>query len=95
MTVTAIDNLGAQHAQGFVICVPDVKLGPAVVAKAKQNNLKLMTVDDRLVDGGGKPIPFPPLELYNPATHGKQAEDALEKFNEETGGIKMRKQGVV
>lgn len=34
-------------------------------------------------------------ELYNPATHGKQAEDALEKFNEETGGIKMRKQGVV
>src|SRR6218665_2039186 len=48
---TAIDTLGAQQAQGFIICVPDVKLGSAVVAKAKQNRLKLMTVDDRLVDG--------------------------------------------
>ncbi|KAB7604269.1 substrate-binding domain-containing protein, partial [Verminephrobacter sp. Larva24] len=54
--LTAIDNLGAQQAQGFIICVPDVKLGSAVVAKAKQNRLKLMTVDDRLVDGAGKPI---------------------------------------
>src|SRR6218665_1812485 len=51
--LTAIDNLGAQQAQGFIICVPDVKLGSAVVAKAKQNRLKLMTVDDRLVDGAG------------------------------------------
>ncbi|WP_236610675.1 substrate-binding domain-containing protein [Verminephrobacter aporrectodeae] len=54
--LTAIDNLGAQQAQGFIICVPDVKLGSAVVAKAGQNKLKLMTVDDRLVDGAGKPI---------------------------------------
>lgn len=26
---SAIDNLGAQGAQGFIICTPDVKLGPA------------------------------------------------------------------
>lgn len=54
--ITAIDNLGAQQAQGFIVCVPDVKLGPAVVAKARANNLKLMTVDDRLVDNKGKAI---------------------------------------
>ena len=54
--LSAIDNLAAQKAQGFIVCVPDVKLGPAIVAKAKQHNLKIMTVDDRLVDGAGKPI---------------------------------------
>ncbi len=54
--MSAIDNLGAQGAQGFVVCTPDVKLGPGIVAKAAANNLKLMTVDDRLVNADGKPI---------------------------------------
>ena len=53
---SAIDNLGAQGAQGFIICVPDVKLGPGIVAKAEANGLKLMTVDDRLVDASGNPL---------------------------------------
>lgn len=53
---SAIDNLGAQGAQGFIICVPDVKLGPGIVAKAAANDLKLMTVDDRLVNADGSPI---------------------------------------
>jgi L-arabinose transport system substrate-binding protein len=53
---SAIDNLGAQGAQGFIICTPDVKLGPGIVAKAAANDLKLMTVDDRLVDSAGNPI---------------------------------------
>ncbi len=54
--VAALDNLGAQQAQGVIICVPDVKLGTAVVARAKANNLKLMTVDDRLLGNDGAPI---------------------------------------
>src|SRR5688500_19790674 len=45
--LSAIDNLAAAGAQGFIICTPDVKLGPAIVTKAKANNLKLMTVDDQ------------------------------------------------
>lgn len=53
---SAIDNLGAQGAQGFIICVPDVKLGPGIVAKSAANSLKLMTVDDRLVGADGKPL---------------------------------------
>ncbi|GAA0614577.1 arabinose ABC transporter substrate-binding protein [Paenochrobactrum glaciei] len=49
----ALDNLGAQGAQGVIICTPDVKLGPGIVAKAAANDLKLMTVDDRLVNADG------------------------------------------
>lgn len=53
---SAIDNLGAQGAQGVIICTPDVKLGPGIIAKAEANGLKLMTVDDRLVGADGKPL---------------------------------------
>jgi L-arabinose transport system substrate-binding protein len=39
--LSAIDNLAAGGAQGFVICTPDARLGPAIVAKAD----------------GGRPLP--------------------------------------
>ena len=52
-TLSAIDSLAASGAKGFVICAPDVALGPAIVAKAKMNGLKVMTVDDRFVDAKG------------------------------------------
>jgi L-arabinose transport system substrate-binding protein len=51
--MTDIDNLAAQGAKGFVICTPDVRLGPAIAAKAAQDNLKFMTVDDRLIGSDG------------------------------------------
>ena len=54
--MAAIDNLAAQGAQGMIICTPDVKLGPGIAAKANADGLKLMTVDDRLVDASGKPL---------------------------------------
>jgi L-arabinose transport system substrate-binding protein len=54
--LAAIDNLGAQGAQGFVICAPDVRLGPAIQARAKRYNMKFVTVDDQLVDSSGKPL---------------------------------------
>ena len=44
--VSAIDNLAAQGAQGFVVCPPDVKLGPAIVAQAKRLKLKVIAVDE-------------------------------------------------
>ncbi|WP_426139655.1 substrate-binding domain-containing protein [Pseudomonas sp. DWP3-1-2] len=53
-TLSAIDSLAANGAKGFVICPPDVSLGPAIVAKAKANGLKVMAVDDRFVDADGK-----------------------------------------
>ena len=52
--LAAIDNLAAQGAKGFVICTPDVRLGPAINAKAQQAGLKFVTVDDQFVGPDGK-----------------------------------------
>lgn len=51
--LSAIDNLAAQGARGFVICAPDVRLGSAIVAKASGFGLKVMSVDDRFVASDG------------------------------------------
>ncbi|HOX38265.1 MAG TPA: arabinose ABC transporter substrate-binding protein [Candidatus Brocadiia bacterium] len=52
--MAAIDNLAANRTQGFIICTPDVRLGPAIAAKAKANGLKLLSVDDQFVGADGK-----------------------------------------
>jgi L-arabinose transport system substrate-binding protein len=52
--MAAIDNLAVAGAQGFVICTPDVRMGPAIVARAKLKGLKLVTVDDQFVGPDGK-----------------------------------------
>src|SRR5246127_830172 len=75
--MSAIYNLASQQAQGFVICVPDVKLGPAVVAKAAADHLKLMTVDDQLVDGKGVPISSVPHMGISAHEIGKQVGQAM------------------
>jgi L-arabinose transport system substrate-binding protein len=75
--MSAIDNLAAQKAQGFVICTPDVKLGPGIVAKAKADGLKMMTVDDRLVDGTGKPIASVPYMGISASEIGRQAGESI------------------
>lgn len=53
-TLAAIDNLAAQGAKGFVICTPDVRLGPAIVAKARSAELKYITVDDQFIGSDGR-----------------------------------------
>ncbi|HEX2853689.1 MAG TPA: arabinose ABC transporter substrate-binding protein [Opitutaceae bacterium] len=52
----AIDNLAAGGAQGFIICTPDTRLGPAIAAKAKASGLKLISVDDQFAGADGKPM---------------------------------------
>jgi L-arabinose transport system substrate-binding protein len=54
--LSAIDSFAANGAQGFVVCTPDTKLGPAIVQRAKQANLKLISVDDQFVGADGQPI---------------------------------------
>jgi L-arabinose transport system substrate-binding protein len=51
-----IENAAAQGAKGLIICAPDVRLGPAIVARADQRGMKLMSVDDQLIDAAGKPL---------------------------------------
>ena len=76
-TLAAIDNLAAQKVVGFVICAPDVKLGVAVNRAARRHNLKVMSVDDQLVDGAGKPIPGIPHMGISAYEIGKQAGQGL------------------
>jgi L-arabinose transport system substrate-binding protein len=67
-TLSVLDNLAAQGAKGVVICAPDVKLGTAIVNKCQEANLKLMSVDDRLVGADGNPlaeIPHLGISAYN------------------------------
>jgi L-arabinose transport system substrate-binding protein len=54
--LSAIDNLSASGAQGFVICTPDTHLGPGIAAKARANNLKLIAVDDQFLTAKGEPM---------------------------------------
>jgi L-arabinose transport system substrate-binding protein len=54
--LSAIDNLAANGAQGFVICTPDTRLGPAIMSKAKAANLKVIAVDDQFITADGKPM---------------------------------------
>jgi L-arabinose transport system substrate-binding protein len=75
--IGAIDNLAAQKVQGFVICAPDVKLGTAVQRAAKRTGMKVMSVDDQLVDGAGKPLPGVPHIGISGYEIGKQAGQAL------------------
>jgi L-arabinose transport system substrate-binding protein len=54
--LAAIDTFAAGGAQGFVICTPDTKLGPALVNKAKAANLKFIAVDDQFLGADGQPM---------------------------------------
>lgn len=54
--LAAIDNLAASGAQGFIICTPDTRLGPAIVAKARAARLKLIAVDDQFLGADGQPM---------------------------------------
>jgi L-arabinose transport system substrate-binding protein len=52
--IAAIDSLAAKGAKGFVICTPDVRLGPAIVNQAKARGLKVIAVDDQFIGAAGK-----------------------------------------
>ena len=54
--LAAIDNLAAGGAQGLIICTPDTRLGPGIVAKARSAGLKLLAVDDQFVGSNGQPM---------------------------------------
>jgi len=76
-TLTAIDNLAAAGALGFVICTPDVRLGPAIVSRARSANLKLITVDDRFVGADGKFLESVPYLGMSATKIGRMSGEAL------------------
>ncbi len=76
-TLSAIDNIAANGAGGFVICTPDVRLGPAIMARAKANNLKVFTVDDRFVNARGEYMEEVPYIGMSATKFGEQMGEAL------------------
>ena len=54
--LTAINTLYSKFAQGFIICTPEPILGEAIKLRADATDLKVMSVDDRLIGSDGQPI---------------------------------------
>lgn len=78
-TLNAIDTLAAQGAKGFVICTPDPKLGPAIMAKAKSYDLKVVTVDDQFLNAKGEPMTDVPLVMMAATAIGERQGSELYK----------------
>jgi L-arabinose transport system substrate-binding protein len=92
--MAAIDNLGAQKAQGFIVCAPDVKLGSAIERAAKRHQLKVFSVDDQLQDGKGKAIASIPHMGISAYEIGKQVGASL-LAEIKTRGWKMQEVGAM
>ncbi len=78
-TLNAIDTLAASGAKGFVICTPDPKLGPAIMAKAKSYDLKVITVDDQFLNAKGQPMTDVPLVMMAASEIGYRQGSELYK----------------
>ena len=76
-TLNAIDTLAASGAKGFVICTPDPKLGPAIMAKAKSYDLKVITVDDQFLNAKGEPMKDVPLVMMAASAIGERQGQEL------------------
>lgn len=75
--LSAIDNLYSQGAEGFVICPPDVRLGPAIMNRAEQYGMKVVTVDDQFVNSSGEPMEGVPHLGMSGYKIGQQVGDAI------------------
>ncbi|SUB34713.1 L-arabinose-binding periplasmic protein precursor [[Pasteurella] mairii] len=88
-TLNAIDNLAASGAKGFVICAPDPRLGPAIIAKARAYDLKVIAVDEldtarRRTEGSISALikaGFPEKQIYKSPTKSNDIPGALDAAN--------------
>lgn len=82
-TLNAIDSLAANGAKGFVICTPDPKLGPAIMAKANSYGLKVVTVDDQFVNAKNEPMTNVPLIMMAASKIGeRQGQELWKEMNQ-------------
>lgn len=99
--LASIDSIASQGADGLIVCAPEVKLGTAILAAAEAKNMKLMSVDDRLVDTSGEPLEDVPHLGISARNIGKLAGEAIVAEMkargwkaEETGAIAILKEGL-
>lgn len=84
-TLNAIDNLAASGAKGFVICTPDPRLGPAIMAKARSYDLKVIAVDDQFLNAAGEPMVKVPLIMMAATEIGERQGQELYKEMQNRG----------
>lgn len=79
-TMAAIDNLAVAGASGFVICTPDVRLGPQIMRRANEKGLKVVTVDDQFVKDGKFMTEVPYVGMSASRIGTKQGETLAAEF---------------
>lgn len=92
--MNALDTLSAKGCKATVLCTPDVKLGTSIVASCKEKDIKLITVDDRLVDAEGNPLTAVPHVGISAFEIGKNVGASLHAEALKRGW-KMAETGVV
>ena len=75
-TMAAIDNIAVAGAHGFVICTPDVRLGPQIMRRANEKGLKVVMVDDHFIQDG-RPMTDVPYVGMSASRIGTQQGETL------------------
>ncbi len=75
----AVDNVIGQGADALMIVVTQQSLGPAVVDKAREVGIPIITIDDTIMDSDGNPIPHVGLPTVETGIMGGHALAKLAK----------------
>jgi len=74
--LNAIDSFAKAQVRGLIISTPDPRLGPAILAKAKVKQMKVLAVDDQLAGVDDAPVKIPFLGTSDRAV-GRTVGSAL------------------
>jgi L-arabinose transport system substrate-binding protein len=78
LAMNAVDQAIGAGTNGIVIVVPDQKIGPAVLKKAAEAKIPVVTIDDYIYDDAGKQAPF--VGFFAPDIGKQVAEKAVELY---------------
>lgn len=82
LALSAMDTVIGAGVDGILIVVPEQQIGPAVMQKAADAGIPLMTVDDEIQDANGN---FAPHVGFNTADMGKAVATRANEFFAEDG----------
>ncbi|MBK8050182.1 MAG: substrate-binding domain-containing protein [Anaerolineales bacterium] len=86
LALNSMDTYISSGIDGIVIVVPDTKIGPAVIQKAKEANVPLIAVDDNILDADGAAAPF---VGFDAATIGTQVGETIAQYYKDDGWDKL------
>jgi L-arabinose transport system substrate-binding protein len=78
LAMNAVDQAIGSGANAIVIVVPDQKIGPAVLKKAAEAKIPVVTIDDYIYDDNQKQAPF--VGFFAPDIGKQVAEKAVELY---------------